>query len=143
MYPDYMLSSIGNVERTRPKRLELVKARGKNVFPAMSEQERKIVLERFHPDYKSDARKPIRIGPNKGDRIMKLLKNIGLGLLIAIILFFGLKGCIGTTIGFGNHKVYEKSPEERQRHAITNANVTKKSHNPILALAFIRPLLWR
>lgn len=69
MYPDYMLNFIRRVEHTRPERLELVKANGKHVFPAMSEQERKEVLALFHPDFKLEARKALRIGPNKGENI--------------------------------------------------------------------------
>lgn len=69
MYPEYMMESIRKVEQTRSKRLELVKTHGKQIFPAMSEQDRKLILEKFHPDYKADARKPIQIGPNKGENI--------------------------------------------------------------------------
>lgn len=69
MYPEYMLESIKKVERTRPKRLELAKKYGKQIFPAMSEQDREQILSKFHPDYKADARKPIRIGVNKGENI--------------------------------------------------------------------------
>ena len=45
---------------------------------------------------------------------MKLLKNIGWGLLIAIFLFFGLKSCIKTTTGLGNYEVYESIDERGQ-----------------------------
>ncbi|MBN2602138.1 MAG: FAD-binding protein [Candidatus Marinimicrobia bacterium] len=67
MYPDYMMKSIELVEKTRPKRLELAKKLGKQVFPAMSESERQAVLDNFHPDYKKDARRKIRVGVNKGE----------------------------------------------------------------------------
>ncbi len=69
MYPEYMMESIRKVEQTRPKRLEIAKVHGKNVFPGMSKEERGDILTKFHPDYKADARKPIRIGPNKGETI--------------------------------------------------------------------------
>lgn len=45
---------------------------------------------------------------------MKFLKNIGMGLLIVIFLFFGLKGCLKTTVGFGKYEAYEKIDEEGQ-----------------------------
>ncbi len=67
MYPEYMMKSIEMVEKTRPKRLRLAKKQGEQVFPAMSEDERKTVLDNFHPDYKTDARRKVRIGVNKGE----------------------------------------------------------------------------
>ncbi len=67
MYPEYILESIKKVEQTRSERLEIVRKHGKQIFPAMSQQEREDVLQQFHPDYKSDTRKPIRIGPNTGE----------------------------------------------------------------------------
>jgi succinate dehydrogenase/fumarate reductase flavoprotein subunit len=70
MYPEYMMESIKNVEKTRPERLELARKHGKNVFPGMSEQERKDILDNFHPDYKDDALKELRIGPNKSEKMI-------------------------------------------------------------------------
>ena len=69
MYPDYMMKSIQMVEKTRPKRLELAKKQGKQVFPAMSESERQAVLDNFHPDFKKDARREVRVGVNKGESL--------------------------------------------------------------------------
>ncbi len=69
MYPDYMMESIHNVERTRPKRLEIARKMGKQVFPAMSESERAEVLNKYHPDYKDEARRVLNIGVNKGEKI--------------------------------------------------------------------------
>ena len=69
MYPEYMMKSIKNVEKTRPQRLELVKKYGKQVFPAMSEKERDEILNKYHPDYKPKARREIRVGPNKGEKL--------------------------------------------------------------------------
>ncbi len=56
MYPEYMHDSLKKVDETRPKRLELEKS-GKNVFPAMSAEERQDVLTKFHPDEKPDSRR--------------------------------------------------------------------------------------
>ncbi len=69
MYPEYMMKSIKNVEKTRPQRLEMVKKYGKQVFPAMSEKERDEILNKYHPDYKPKARREVRVGPNKGERL--------------------------------------------------------------------------
>jgi succinate dehydrogenase/fumarate reductase flavoprotein subunit len=66
MYPDYMTPSLKKVDQTRSKRFELAKS-GKPVFPPMSADERKDVLNKFHPDYKKEARRTIGLGPNKGE----------------------------------------------------------------------------
>ena len=66
MYPEYMRPSLEKVAQTRNKRFELAKS-GKPVYPSMSAEEREEVLKKFHPDYKPDARRKIRIGPNKGE----------------------------------------------------------------------------
>lgn len=76
MYPEYMMKSIQMVEKTRPKRLEMAKKMGKQVFPAMNEAERQKVLDSFHPDYKKDARREIRVGPNKGERMTSEVANL-------------------------------------------------------------------
>ncbi len=76
MYPDYMLESIKKVEATRPARLDLARRMGKQVFPAMSAQEREAVLSQFHPDYKSDSRRVVRVGVNKGEKLTTEIANL-------------------------------------------------------------------
>ena len=76
MYPEYMFESIKKVESTRAERLELAKKYGKKVFKPMGEKERDFILSTFHPDYKDDALKEIRIGPNKGDKITNEVVDI-------------------------------------------------------------------
>jgi succinate dehydrogenase/fumarate reductase flavoprotein subunit len=66
MYPEYMTPSLKKVVQSRKKRFELAKT-GKPVFPPMSAEEREDVLAKFHPDYKPDSKRPIKIGVNKGD----------------------------------------------------------------------------
>ncbi len=68
MYPEYMRPSLEKVTQSRNKRFELAKS-GKPVFPPMTAEEREDVLSKFHPDYKTESRRKIRIGPNKGDLI--------------------------------------------------------------------------
>lgn len=68
MYPEYMMESIKKVEKTRPERVEIAKT-GKPIVKPMSPEEREEVLNKFHPDYKSDARRKVRIGPNKGENL--------------------------------------------------------------------------
>jgi succinate dehydrogenase / fumarate reductase flavoprotein subunit len=59
-YPNSMLESIKIVETTRDRRLN-------ETFPLMNLEEREEILKKFHPDYKKDAKRPVKIGPNKGD----------------------------------------------------------------------------
>lgn len=66
MYPEYMSESLKKVAQSRNQRFELAKS-GKPVFPPMSAEEREDVLNKFHPDYKRESRRKIRIGPNKGE----------------------------------------------------------------------------
>jgi succinate dehydrogenase/fumarate reductase flavoprotein subunit len=66
MYPEYMNESLDKVVKSRNERFELAKT-GQPVFPAMSAKQREEVLQKFHPDYKTDARRKIHIGPNKGE----------------------------------------------------------------------------
>lgn len=75
MYPEYMKESLKRVEESRPRRFELEKS-GKPVFPPMSAAEREEVLNKFHPDYRPEARRKIRIGPNKGELITTEVADI-------------------------------------------------------------------
>lgn len=68
MYPEYMMESIKMVEKTRPKRVEIAKI-DKPVVEPMKLKEREEILNKFHPDYKADARRVLRIGPNKGEKL--------------------------------------------------------------------------
>ncbi len=68
MYPEYMQDSLNKVVASRNRRFELAKS-GKPVFPPMSADEREEVLTKFHPDYKKEARRKVRLGPNKGESI--------------------------------------------------------------------------
>ncbi len=68
MYPEYMRDSLKLVEETRPRRLELERS-GKPVFTPMTADERQDVLDRFHPDYKKESRRVVRVGPNTGEEL--------------------------------------------------------------------------
>ena len=76
MYPEYMTESIKKVAQTRAKRLELVKKHGKMIFKQMTEEERETVLNDFHPDYKEDARTPVKVGPNKGESLTTEISDL-------------------------------------------------------------------
>ena len=68
MYPEYMEESLRKVIQTRPARLELAR-KSDPVYPPMNAEERRKVLEDFHPDFKPDALRPVAVGPNKGEKL--------------------------------------------------------------------------
>ncbi len=68
MYPESMKESIKKLELTRPKRIRLQRE-GAKIFPDMSAEEREEVLSKFHPDYQDDARKTLRVGVNKDEKL--------------------------------------------------------------------------
>lgn len=58
-YPDYMQESIRLVEETRPERME-------KGYPLMSAEEKRDILNKWHPDYKEGMKRPLKIGPSAG-----------------------------------------------------------------------------
>ena len=67
MYPDYLAGLLKEVERTRPRRLDLALS-GQPVYPPMNAEERKDVLSKYHPDFAAgrQARRPRRPQPRRG-----------------------------------------------------------------------------
>jgi len=61
-YPASMEESKGKVEETRSRRLE------KGSFPRIPAEERDALVSKFHPDYKNEQFRELKIGPNKGER---------------------------------------------------------------------------
>ena len=76
-YTQEMQELIKRVEATRPARVE--KAHKGENFPALSLDERKDVLDGYHPDYQEEGRRELRVGPNKGqvfpDEVARLLES--------------------------------------------------------------------
>lgn len=76
-YTPQMKELIKKVEATRPERVARSR-RGEN-FPALSLEERAVVLNKFHPDYQSEGRRALRVGPDKGlvvpEEIAKVLES--------------------------------------------------------------------
>jgi len=64
-YTPEMKELIKRVEATRPARLAMAR-RGEN-YPALTMAEREQVLSKYHPDYQADAKRTVKVGPNKGD----------------------------------------------------------------------------
>ena len=64
-YTAEMKELIKRVEATRPERLAMAQ-RGES-FPALTLEERKEVLDKYHPDFQQEGRRALRVGPNKGE----------------------------------------------------------------------------
>jgi len=60
-YTPAMRESIKRVEATRPARLQ-------ETWPMMSPTEKQEILRQFHPDYKPEGMRELRVGPAKGMR---------------------------------------------------------------------------
>jgi len=65
-YPEELKRRIKVVERTRPERV--AKKRRGEEFPMMSLKERAEVLK-YHPDFREEGRREIKVGPSKGYRV--------------------------------------------------------------------------
>ena len=63
-YTNDLLDLIKRVEKTRPERVARKKA-GQE-FPALTLDQRKTRLEKYHPDYRYGALRELKIGPSKG-----------------------------------------------------------------------------
>lgn len=66
-YPLELKQLVRLVEKTRPQRVE--RARRGESFPALTLPEREARLKQFHPDFRPDAKKPLAVGPNRGDDV--------------------------------------------------------------------------
>lgn len=64
-YPQEFRKLIGRVEKTRAVRVE--RSRGGKRYPTLSLEEREVYLRKYHPDHKAEAKRAVRMGPNKGD----------------------------------------------------------------------------
>lgn len=61
-YPDYMMKSVEAVERTRDKRLS-------EAYERLGPRKKEELLRHYHPDYKPGTKRPLKVGPNKGDLV--------------------------------------------------------------------------
>ena len=78
-YTPELKELIKKVEATRPTRLE--KAKRNEHFSALTMEQRQEWLGKYHPDYKSEGRRKVKVGPNKGDvlpdEIVDILESKG------------------------------------------------------------------
>jgi len=68
-YPAEMRPSIGKVEASRTKNASLE-------YPKINFSEKTALLERYHPDFIQDAKRLLRTGPNRGERVPQELANL-------------------------------------------------------------------
>ena len=61
MFTPEMMESVKKVEATRAERMKTEPRR-------MTAEEKDTLLKEFHPDYRTEAFKEIKIGPNKGQK---------------------------------------------------------------------------
>lgn len=73
-YTPELKELIKRVEATRPQRVE--RARRGEHFPPLSMEERMEWLKKYHPDYKDEGRREVRVGPNKGETLPEEIVNI-------------------------------------------------------------------
>jgi len=69
MYTQDMIESINHLEETRSKRM-------KQELSLLSSEEKYDLLNRFHPDYKKGTLRELKIGPNKGERVINEIANL-------------------------------------------------------------------
>jgi succinate dehydrogenase/fumarate reductase flavoprotein subunit len=68
-YGEEMRRSIDKVAATRKKRM-------KQTFPKLKPEEKKALLEKFHPDYKPGTTRKLLVGANKGEPIVNELGEV-------------------------------------------------------------------
>ena len=64
-YTPELKELIKRVETTRAQRVE--KAKKGEHFPALTMRQREEWLRKYHPDYKEEGRRAVRVGPNRGE----------------------------------------------------------------------------
>ena len=73
-YPESLQESLAKVESSRAKRVELAKKQ--KYFHKLSPNEYEEILKKYHPDYKPEGRKRLKVGPNKGEKLQTELIEI-------------------------------------------------------------------
>ena len=68
-YTKEQLDSMKKVEATREARLQ-------NLFARMSAEEKQTVLKENHPDYIDSAYEELKVGPNKGGKVLHELADL-------------------------------------------------------------------
>jgi succinate dehydrogenase / fumarate reductase flavoprotein subunit len=69
MYTKDMIDSINRLEETRSKRM-------KQELSLLTSEEKYDILNKFHPDYKKGTLRELKVGPNKGERVINEIANL-------------------------------------------------------------------
>jgi succinate dehydrogenase / fumarate reductase flavoprotein subunit len=69
MYKPDMMESIYRLEKTRSKRM-------KQELPLLSSEEKYDLLHKFHPDYKKGTLRELKVGPNKGEKVIQEIADL-------------------------------------------------------------------
>ena len=69
MYTQSMIDSVNRLEETRSKRM-------KQKLSLLTSEEKYNLLNKFHPDYKKGTLRELKIGPNKGERVINEIANL-------------------------------------------------------------------
>jgi succinate dehydrogenase / fumarate reductase flavoprotein subunit len=68
-YPEPMRESIKKVEETRSQRIS-------QEYPMLNAEEKKEILEKFHPDHKKGELVDIKVGTSKGEKTFKEIESV-------------------------------------------------------------------
>ena len=86
METEERIASLREVEQTREERLY-------KSYPRMNKSEKRTVLEEYHPDYVESACETLRLGVNKGDKVIKEFVSLLYGKpIISDKVISGLSG---------------------------------------------------
>jgi len=69
MYTQEMIDSINRLEETRGKRM-------KQELSLLTLEEKYDLLNKFHPDYKQETLRELKIGPNKGEKVIQEIADL-------------------------------------------------------------------
>ena len=69
IYTEEQLQSMQKVAKTREQRKQ-------NLFRRMTADEKTAVLQEFHPDYIETAYETLKVGPNKGEKVLHELASL-------------------------------------------------------------------
>ncbi len=69
MYSQDMMNSINRLEETRGKRM-------KQELSLLTSEEKYDLLNKFHPDYKKGTLRELKIGPNKGEKVINEIADL-------------------------------------------------------------------
>lgn len=68
-YPEELRQSIDRVKASRQARLG-------TEFPRLTPEEKNALLAAFHPDYRVESKRELRVGPNRGERVPQELADL-------------------------------------------------------------------